>query len=179
VFKALAGSTTPVAVIPVGSTNNIAETLGLKHAEPSELAAAWPEQRLLPFDISEAVARWGQKRFVEAAGGGLVGELFGHAEEKPSDKSDDKVEHGLELLRDLLATAPAMRRELDPTAPIYPATGRRGDERRDVGPAVRLAPVADPVTVCSTSSSWQRNTAARSARTLKRGSAVIEPRCRR
>ena len=72
VFKELAGSSTPVTVIPLGTANNIAGTLGLAGASAEELIAAWPDFVLRPFDVGEASAQWGTRQFVETAGCGLA-----------------------------------------------------------------------------------------------------------
>jgi len=144
VFKELAGSSTPVTVIPLGTANNIAGTLGLTGASAGELIAAWPDFVLRPFDVGEASAPWGRRQFVETAGAGLFGELFRSAEEQ--DEPDDKVRHGLELLRDALAAArPARwRLELDGADLSGDLVGVEAMNIREVGPELPLAPSADP-----------------------------------
>src|SRR5688572_14709131 len=60
----------PFAVIPIGTANNIAKTLGLL-GDAGELIESWsasPRARH-PFDLGEAVAPWGNGRFVEGVGG--------------------------------------------------------------------------------------------------------------
>jgi diacylglycerol kinase family enzyme len=143
VFKELAGSASRVTLIPLGTANNIADTLGLT-ASPEELIAAWPDFVLRPFDIGEAVAPSGRSRFVETAGGGLLAELFRRAEH--GDDPDDKVRHGLELLRDALAGVQPARWQLDVDGEDLSGEflGVEAMNIREVGPELRLAPAADP-----------------------------------
>jgi len=143
VFKELAPGASPVALIPLGTANNIAGTLGLT-ASAEELIAAWPHFVQRPFDIGEGVAPWGRTRFVETAGGGLIAELFRRAEE--GREPDDKVRHGLELLRDALAVVRPAHWELDLDG-VYLSDELLGVEAlnvREVGPELRLAPAVDP-----------------------------------
>jgi diacylglycerol kinase (ATP) len=139
-FEEFAGSATPVAVIPLGTANNIAGTLGLSGREPEQLVAAWPECVLLPFDVCEVGEPW--QRFVESAGGGLLAELFARADEE----SGDKVEHGLEVLRNVLAEAPVAHwdLDLDGTNVSRELLGVAAMNVREIGPEIMLAPAANP-----------------------------------
>ena len=144
VFKELAGSSTPVTVIPLGTANNIAGTLGLAGASAEELIAAWPDFVPRLFDVGEASAEWGTRQFVETAGAGLLAELFRSADEQ--DEPEDKVRHGLELLRAALAVARADRwqLELDGADLSGELIGVEAMNIREVGPELALAPSADP-----------------------------------
>jgi diacylglycerol kinase family enzyme len=143
VFKELAPGASPVALIPLGTANNIAGTLGLT-ASPEELIAAWPDFVQRPFDVGEAVAPWGRKRFVETAGGGLIAELFRRAED--AQEPDDKVRHGLELLRDALTVLRPAHWELDLDGVDLSGEllGVEALNVREVGPELQLAPAGDP-----------------------------------
>lgn len=143
VFKELAGSAIPVTVLPLGTANNIADTLGLS-TSPEELIAAWPGFVLRPFDIADAVAPSRRSRFVESAGGGLLAELFRRAED--GDEPDDKVRHGLELLRDALAVVQPAHWQIDLDGDDLSGDllGVEAMNIREVGPELRLAPAADP-----------------------------------
>jgi diacylglycerol kinase (ATP) len=144
VFRELAGNATRVTLIPLGTANNIADTLGLTARSPEELIAAWPDFVLRPFDIGDVVAPWGRRQFVETVGCGLLGELFRRAEE--SGEPDDKVRQGLELLRDTLEIVRpgGTELELDGVALSGDFLGVEAMNIREVGPELRLAPSADP-----------------------------------
>lgn len=61
----------PIAVLPTGTANNIATSLGV----PAELDAAidaWSASTVTPLDVGVATGAWGEHRFVESVGGGLV-----------------------------------------------------------------------------------------------------------
>src|SRR5688500_5507104 len=71
-------STLPLFILPVGTANNIARSLGIDAATPvliNALATA-PTVRL---DIGRATGPWGAKAFVEAAGVGFFGAML-HSE---------------------------------------------------------------------------------------------------
>jgi diacylglycerol kinase (ATP) len=71
VARDLAGSLVPLGVLAMGTANNIAVCVGV----PTELAdavAAWATSRPRPFDLGIASGPWGERRFVESVGGGLV-----------------------------------------------------------------------------------------------------------
>ena len=72
----------PFAVIPIGTANNIAKTIGLL-GDAGELIESWsasPRARQ-PFDLGEAVAPWGAGRFVEGVGAGLIADLINREDE--------------------------------------------------------------------------------------------------
>jgi diacylglycerol kinase (ATP) len=70
---ALAGHGLPLAILPLGTANNIARSLGLD-GEPRALIAGWRRAHRRPLDLGEAVGAWGSDCFVEAVGAGLITE---------------------------------------------------------------------------------------------------------
>jgi diacylglycerol kinase (ATP) len=60
-----------LAILPLGTANNIATSLGVK-AEITDLIAAWPTAQRVPFDLGCARARSKEWLVVEGVGGGLV-----------------------------------------------------------------------------------------------------------
>jgi diacylglycerol kinase (ATP) len=60
-----------VAILPLGTANNIATTLGLKGSVP-ELVASWSSARGVPFDLGWARGASGEWLVVEGVGCGLV-----------------------------------------------------------------------------------------------------------
>lgn len=61
----------PIAVLPIGTANNIATSLGIA-VDLDEAIGAWATSRVQPLDIGVATGPWGERRFVESVGGGLV-----------------------------------------------------------------------------------------------------------
>jgi diacylglycerol kinase (ATP) len=80
--RAVAGRTIPLAVLPVGTANNVALALGLN--EPIErLAAGWHSAVRRPLDLGFIQGEWGMRRFVEGAGGGLVEACMTSIKQRP------------------------------------------------------------------------------------------------
>lgn len=113
VARTLAGlaSDAPFTILPLGTANNVARSLGLV-AQPEELVAGWASAGTRPFDVgamtiggADEPAAW----FVEAAGVGLFAralEAAGTRRVRPSGGRatpeatlDADVAHGLRTLR--------------------------------------------------------------------------------
>lgn len=71
VARALAGSDVPIAILPLGTANNIAHSLGIR-SDPGEAIAAWRRQDVVKIDAGVVADEHGSTLFVEAAGVGLV-----------------------------------------------------------------------------------------------------------
>ncbi len=71
VARALAKSTVPMAILPLGTANNIAASLGIV-GEPEQLIAGWQNGQARPLDLGLGTGPFGERRVVESIGGGLV-----------------------------------------------------------------------------------------------------------
>ncbi len=71
VARRLVGSSTPIAILPVGTANNIGHALGLTGRALEPLILEWESARRINFDIGEAEGPWGSNYFVEGVGVGL------------------------------------------------------------------------------------------------------------
>ena len=98
----------PFAVIPIGTANNIAKTIGLL-GDAGELIETWSASRRArqPFDLGEAVAPWGRERFVEGVGAGLIGDLISREDEVAADATllGRETDRALHLLSELVKDA--------------------------------------------------------------------------
>jgi diacylglycerol kinase family enzyme len=148
VFRALAGGFLPVAVLPLGSANNVARTLGISLAKPTlELARSWQGADRRPFDIGELQAGDGAVRFVECMGGGIFGDVLVRAGERDEELSaGEKQELGLDLLEAAIRDAPAYTWavELDGEDLSGEFLAVEVMNVREIGPNVPLAPEAEP-----------------------------------
>ena len=84
VARELAGRNIPIALLPMGTANNVATALGLKDRELPGLIAGWNDAARRPFDVGVARGPWGEYRFLESVGLGLLSEAIhaideGHA----------------------------------------------------------------------------------------------------
>jgi diacylglycerol kinase (ATP) len=110
VLREVAGKEVAVTVLPLGSANNVARTLGIRDAPVEDLIAGWERARRVRFDLGDATAPWGETLFVESIGGGIFGRVLERGEEVDADEEDgdDKVRIGLELMRSVIAAEPAL-----------------------------------------------------------------------
>ncbi len=67
-----AGSDRPLALLPLGTANNICGSLGIA-GEPEEIIAGWRKAKRARLDLGIARGPWGEQRFVEGGGVGLIG----------------------------------------------------------------------------------------------------------
>jgi diacylglycerol kinase (ATP) len=147
VFKEVAGSGTPVTLLPVGSANNIARSLGFEHDDAARLVRGWTKGELHPYDLGRANMPQAEARFVESIGGGIFAEVLARAERRDDDPDgEEKVEFGLRLLREVVDEAPSGRFELELDGDDLSGEllAIEAMNVRETGPNVLLAPDADP-----------------------------------
>ena len=147
----LAGSGVPLAVLPLGTANNIALTLGLSPDWRATIAALEGGARRR-FDCGTATGPWGAAAFIESAGAGLVTHLIATADTAPVEAAlaespipgrfDDIRRLGALLLHEIEAA------DYEIVADGVDLSGRyvlvEAMNIRSVGPRLRLAPHADP-----------------------------------
>jgi diacylglycerol kinase (ATP) len=137
------------AVLPIGTANNIAKTLGML-GDARQLVESWsadpPLERRL--DIGEVSGAPGTRRFVESVGGGPVAELIRRGDEVEEDVQllGRETDRGLHVLTDEVRRARML-----PWRVMADGVDLSGDylavevlNVRFVGPNVPLAPDADP-----------------------------------
>jgi diacylglycerol kinase family enzyme len=67
----LAGRKRPIAVLPLGTANNIARSLGIG-ADVNKIVASWKSTNPRPIDLGVAKGPWGRTYFIEGIGLGLI-----------------------------------------------------------------------------------------------------------
>lgn len=72
VVRRLLPTRQPLAVLPLGTANNISTVLGIADTPVEQLVAGWHDAREQPFDVGVATGPWGTRRFVESVGAGLL-----------------------------------------------------------------------------------------------------------
>jgi diacylglycerol kinase (ATP) len=147
VFKALAGSGRTTTLLPEGSANNIARSLGFEDDEdPGRLIRAWPDAARRWCDVGYLRASV-EGAFVESAGGGAFAEVLVRAERDARDRGgDEKIEFGLRVLRNVLRQTPSLEWGVwvDDADLSGRFLGVEAMNVREIGPNLPVAPGADP-----------------------------------
>jgi diacylglycerol kinase (ATP) len=140
----------PLAILPLGTANNLARTLGFFDS-PKKIIKQLERGKKRAFDVGVAHGPWGKRPFFEGAGAGLLAEYVREADKQEKrEKKKNNISKEQELTRHLIG----LRRKLHE----YPAQewkmrldgknifGRyilwEAMNIRSVGPALYLAPWA-------------------------------------
>lgn len=116
VARALVGRGVPFTVLPTGTANNVSKTLGLTlglgESPWARLVAGWPGGRLVAFDVGLACGPWGEARFIEGCGAGLLACTIPDADRNATLTSladgQARVAYGQQMLRDRLRDCPPL-----------------------------------------------------------------------
>ena len=131
-----------LAILPLGTANNIGNTLGLNGSSPKEIIQSLQDPRKYTLDIGHVTAPWGENYFIEAFGCGLFADLL----------TDYDPEEGKSVLR-ALDTVGDVLADYDPHRWQLSLDGEDlSDEyiavevlnMKATGPRLKLAPDADP-----------------------------------
>ena len=104
VTRRMVGRGIPVGVLPSGTANNIARTLGLVERPFEELVRGWREGRRVKLDVGVAKGPWGERYFVEGVGAGLFASLLANPAVPSIKQRTSAVETALERLREQAQT---------------------------------------------------------------------------
>lgn len=104
VLTTLSDRSVPVALLPLGTANNAARSLGIA-GTPQELVETWKLERTAPIDIGTVKSPWGTARFLEAFGVGLFADLLLTAGKGKKPEGADNLRKGRALLQKVLKDA--------------------------------------------------------------------------
>ncbi len=150
VAERLVGRGVPLAMLSLGTANNIAKSLGLT-ASPEETVAGLRRATPRLFDAGTVRGRWGTRHFLEGVGLGLFARTMCLVDERSEAGRIEQAEGEEALTRDLRYLARVLE-QLQPQSWQIEADGadRSGEyllcevmNIRSVGPNLILAPHAD------------------------------------
>lgn len=152
VAKRTIGLKRPIAVLPLGTANNIARTLGLLDEPLKRWVAGWDAARQLKVDVGVALGPWGTSCFIEGAGIGVFTEIMSRLDDRGNIDlahaidATEKISTARALLAAEVARYPARR--LDMFLDDEDISGEyillEAMNIQAIGPNLNLAPQADP-----------------------------------
>jgi diacylglycerol kinase family enzyme len=146
VTRRMAGRGIPMALLPSGTANNVARTLGQLERPFEELVRGWESARRVRIDVGLAKGPWGERYFVEGLGIGLFARLLARSEISKPRKSKRPVEDALRRLRRLAKDCEVV--EVAARLDGEDISGRyvlfEALNLRYVGPNLHLAPDSEP-----------------------------------
>jgi len=113
VARCLIGSRTPIAVLPLGKANNVANMLGLTGRSLEDLIKGWKTAHCVNFDAGVAKGPWGSQCFIEGFGVGLFAETMSQLDGRKildlthSDNLQKVIRTVLNILKNQLSTYPS------------------------------------------------------------------------
>jgi diacylglycerol kinase family enzyme len=138
----------PIALLPLGTANNIAKTLGIS-GEPLDIIKGWAEEHLKKYDVGRIDGVNKHTFFIESYGYGVFPRLM--KEMRKFDKSqfespEQKIKTALQVLYDIIVKYKTKLCKLNIDGEDY--TGRfllvEIMNTSSIGPNLQLAPFADP-----------------------------------
>src|SRR5437899_2591860 len=101
VARRMVGRGIPIAILPSGTANNIARTLGQVERPFEELVRSWENARHVKLDAGVASGPWGERYFIEGMGAGLFADLLANPAGSKLSQRGDPVASALQRLRDV------------------------------------------------------------------------------
>jgi len=141
----------PLALLPLGTANNICASLGIK-GPPKTIIARWTHPRRRKIDLGVASGPWGEKFFVESAGAGLIGRAI-DIMSTVGDVTDHRLDRREDRLHRDSSVVLALAHELQPLSLRASYDGGTSFKSnyllfeamniKRIGPGLELAPHAD------------------------------------
>lgn len=100
--RVLAGGNLPMAILPLGTANNIATSLGIAD-DPMAAIADWPNQKIVRIDVGVVTDGNGDQLFIEGVGTGLLPRGITRGRNHPVSHADAAAE--VEWARDMFVNA--------------------------------------------------------------------------
>jgi diacylglycerol kinase family enzyme len=146
VARRMIGKDVPIAVLPMGTANNISKTLGIADLPLTWLIRSWKTARHLEFDAGLAAGPWGERYFVEGIGAGLLTSSIPEVQDNRTmpqlKEAGVRVTYAQQIFREHLEVSPAVA--VDATLDGEDISGRyvlfEALNMKYIGPNLFLAP---------------------------------------
>lgn len=116
VARHMIGRRIPIAVLPLGTANNISKSLGIRHVPLEALIASWSSGQRRPFDAGILSGPWGTQHFIEAMGAGLFAHAMQEADENATlenlKDAEARATYAQQLLREHLKACRPLRLDI-------------------------------------------------------------------
>jgi diacylglycerol kinase family enzyme len=150
VARRLIDSSMPIAVLPMGTANNISKSLGIGGHPLWQLIRGWKRAKETRFDAGIASGPWGSRYFIEGVGVGLLAQTMpAMGENKTMEHlpgGEERVTYALQCLRDTLEESKPMKvnalldgKDISGKYLLFEAMNKRF-----IGPNLFLAPHTNP-----------------------------------
>lgn len=138
----------PIGLLPYGTANNIAKTLGLGE-DPADIIAGWQNADHKKFDVGKISGLEKPAFFLESFGYGLFPRLMHEMKKQKKNNIEDakeKINVALEMLREMVVTSLPRKCKLEINNRDYSGEFLLIEVMniRSIGPNLNLAPDADP-----------------------------------
>jgi diacylglycerol kinase (ATP) len=149
VVKHLVGRSIPIAILPLGTANNISKTLGIK-GSIKDLITEWTSATRRKFDVGVVESPWDRTYFIEAVGVGLFPQMMPLIstvkKERRFTSSNEELKYDLKALKTLLGEYCPQTWQITLDGQDY--SGRyllvEAMNIQNIGPNICMAPSADP-----------------------------------
>lgn len=114
IAAALIGRRAALGIMPTGTANNVATSLGLMRLEPHEIVERWSQARAVPFDIMVAQGCFDDLVAIEGIGVGVFARTMAALDARDNlalahaENAEEKMRAAVEHLRERLAQAPTL-----------------------------------------------------------------------